>query len=139
MAGESPSFGGICADPYRRETRPIVDRSGRVIALLGGSPRDPSWDNVEKEAREAIQHAGAKIKFTAKQTTHRRGPSPAVSKGLSHGGGQTVGARPHTYQSRITLPQEPGILSNSSKTNAALTELFATKSIRRFVGFANRA
>ncbi|KAJ7196694.1 hypothetical protein GGX14DRAFT_375892, partial [Mycena pura] len=105
-----------------RESRPIVDRSGRVIALLGGSPRDPAWDDVEKEAQEAIVHAEAKIKFTAKQKTHRRGPSPAVTKGLSHGGGQT----------------EPGLLSNTAKTNAALTELFATKAIRRFVGFANR-
>lgn len=73
------------------EPRPIVDREGRVITVLAGRPRDPTWDSVATDAAEAIRTAGEQLQFPHDQTSHRRGDTfTAGAFGYSYGGGQTV-------------------------------------------------
>jgi hypothetical protein len=73
-----------------RTPRPIVDGHDRVIAALAGQPNDPQWDDVSNRAAEDVRVAGEACSFTPKQAKHWRGPFPALAKGVSFGGGQSV-------------------------------------------------
>ncbi|KAJ7236970.1 hypothetical protein C8J57DRAFT_1247470 [Mycena rebaudengoi] len=103
------------------DCRPIVDRARRIIALLGGTPSDPNWDQVNAGATAAIECEAVTMSFKQNQTHPRRGPHKSAAKGLSHGGGQT----------------EPGMLKNPAATNLALSIIFATVFFSRLAGFAN--
>ena len=71
--------------------RPLLDRSGRVFAVLAGSPKDTEgWKEVLREAKDALEYARAAYKFEQKKIVHRRGKYAAITCGISYGGGQRV-------------------------------------------------
>ena len=56
-------------------------------------PADPTWQESATELLKAIDEAGHKMVFTARDD--RRGDFDTVAFGVSYGGGQTV-SRCHT-------------------------------------------
>ncbi|KAJ7880725.1 hypothetical protein B0H14DRAFT_3434270 [Mycena olivaceomarginata] len=103
---------------------PIIDSTGRIIAVLGGMPSDmEGWQQVTDRAAQLMETQASKGSFSAEQLHHRRAqePYPQVSHGLSHGGGQL----------------EPGELCNNV-ANTKLTDGFLRDpSFQRLSGFAN--
>ncbi|THU79338.1 hypothetical protein K435DRAFT_697978, partial [Dendrothele bispora CBS 962.96] len=73
-----------------RTTRPILDKQGRVVAVLAGRPRSSDWDALVQKGTEEIARARNDLTFTRKQTEHSRGDFPAVTIGVAHGGGRRV-------------------------------------------------
>ena len=74
-----------------RIARPLVDIHGLIFAVLGGHPDDPGWLEVHHAAYNEIVSARTQCGFPEKSLHHRRGDFPALSIGISHGGGQKVG------------------------------------------------
>jgi hypothetical protein len=76
------------------KTRLILDKNGRIIAVLVGQPDDPHWKYVAIDATEVMQEVerlGADTELFAEKTLHhRRGEFLALPAGVSFGGGQTV-------------------------------------------------
>lgn len=71
-----------------RVPTPILDKAGRIIAVLVGRPDDASWDAAQAEAADALEHTRGACVFQAKHTCHGRGRFPALQVGISFGGGQ---------------------------------------------------
>jgi hypothetical protein len=67
----------------------LVDRSGRVIGILGGKPEDENWQGVQDEAQELLQGIRHRLSEPKKGNVHRRGNFPTLRCGVSYGGGQT--------------------------------------------------
>ncbi|KAJ7063015.1 hypothetical protein B0H15DRAFT_794729, partial [Mycena belliarum] len=107
-----------------RTSIPLVDSKGRIIAVLGGTPRDfVGWKLVTDHAAKLFASRVEEGSFTPEQLEHRRAqePYPSISRGVSHGGGQT----------------EPGELCNN-KANTVLTDDFLhDDAFKRLAGFAN--
>ncbi|KAF7346870.1 hypothetical protein MVEN_01438900 [Mycena venus] len=100
----------------------VVDDQGRIIAVLLGTPEDPDWADVIKEAVKAMRRA----RRLARQhgawrpgTVHRRGPQFLLTSGVSLGGGQ----------------KRPGNLRNTRFFRRLIRRLLKNKSIRRIAGF----
>lgn len=74
-----------------RVVRAIVDKDGRIIAVLAGCPNDSNWESVHRSGHVALQSARKRCRFPKKAKDHRRGSFPALSTGISFGGGQKVG------------------------------------------------
>jgi len=72
----------------------ILDKEGRIIAVLVGQPDDPKWIDVVGDAAEVmpeVQRLGIDMElFADKNLRHRRGEFLAIPVGVSFGGGQTV-------------------------------------------------
>ncbi|KAJ7932239.1 hypothetical protein B0H13DRAFT_1593482, partial [Mycena leptocephala] len=69
----------------------ILDDQGRIIAILLGTPEDPDWADVIKDAVKAMQRArrlARKHGAWRPGTVHRRGPHFLLTCGASFGGGQ---------------------------------------------------
>ncbi|KAJ7816677.1 hypothetical protein B0H14DRAFT_3475134 [Mycena olivaceomarginata] len=102
----------------------ILDSRRRVIALLGGMPKDTEeWAKVTKRASDLMEDRESRIRLSEDKLHHRRAQEgesyPPLSRGLSHGGGQT----------------EPGELHQNA-TNTQLTdELLQDPDIQRMIGF----
>ncbi|KJA18009.1 hypothetical protein HYPSUDRAFT_145652, partial [Hypholoma sublateritium FD-334 SS-4] len=109
--------------PPARITQAIVDRDGRVIAVLAGHPNDVDWGTVQRTAHSAILSAKTRTRFMKKATRHRRGDYPAAAVGISFGGGQ----------------KSPGNLRHEERNAAELNGLLKHDSIRRIAGFASSA
>ncbi|KAJ7473406.1 hypothetical protein FB451DRAFT_1035718, partial [Mycena latifolia] len=107
-----------------RLTIPILDAHRRVIALLGGMPRDEAaWKIVTDGAADLMDERISCIRLTDERLHHRRAQDqfPAIARGNSHGGGQL----------------EPGETQNN-KANTKLTdELLAHPYFKRISSFAN--
>jgi hypothetical protein len=71
-----------------RTPKPIFDTEGRILASLAGQPSDDTYHEDTWKAHEAIQRAGQSMKFSQKETCHRRGNFPAKNVGVSYGMGQ---------------------------------------------------
>ncbi|KAK0217789.1 hypothetical protein IW262DRAFT_1275064, partial [Armillaria fumosa] len=71
---------------------PIVDREGRIVAVMAGQPHDPSYSAACMEAHDAILREGAAANF-CKLSNHRRGGFLVVNVGISYGKGQRVPSR----------------------------------------------
>jgi hypothetical protein len=73
---------------------PIIDSTGRIIAVLSGMPSDvEGWQQqVTDRAAQLMETQASKGSFSMEQLHHHRAqePYPQVSRGLSHGGGQLV-------------------------------------------------
>ena len=87
-----------------RIERAIVDKDGRIIAILVGQPADPGWPSAHRSAHAALQAARKRCRFPKKSTKHRRGDFPALSAGISYGGGQKVSYRSSYCLSIVTTP-----------------------------------
>jgi hypothetical protein len=70
--------------------RPIIDSSGRIVAVLAPSPSDLSYIESTKQAFEKMKHEVARANFSPKELfDHRRGDFHALNIGLSYGNGHT--------------------------------------------------
>jgi len=99
---------------------PIVDKEGRVVALLAGRPADENWDEVQEAAAALLE----KIRVDCPEFDegcHWRGDFPTLRCGVSHGGGRT----------------QPMNFVNSPKKQRALEELNSHPSFVRIAGFMN--
>lgn len=105
---------------------PLLDSHRRLIALLGGTPRDVAgWKIATDGAAALLAERVERVRLDEEAMQHRRAQDPyaAIARGISHGGGQT----------------EPGNLCNNV-TNTELTdELLAHKYFKRIAAFANSA
>ncbi|KAJ7934028.1 hypothetical protein B0H13DRAFT_2306053 [Mycena leptocephala] len=91
---------------------PIIDCHGRIIAVLGGMPRDyTGWKIVTDAAAKLMEDKAHRLSHSEEQLHHRRAqePYPAVARGVSHGGGQTA----------------PGNLKHNMKNTKVTDELLA--------------
>jgi hypothetical protein len=77
---------------------PILDKLGRIIAVLAGRPHHDSWNDVNEKVSKIIELVRSMCKFPKKAKVHRRGKFPAMAIGISHGGGQKV---------RLYIPTPP--------------------------------
>ncbi|KAJ7076921.1 hypothetical protein C8R43DRAFT_910598, partial [Mycena crocata] len=107
---------------------PIIDADRRVIAVLGGHPRDPAWiEDVAQPAAAHMQAAAAEIyskprwRRRALGTIPRRGPHHAKNVGPSMGGGQ----------------RWPMNLAHSTVNLIIFAQLFAFSEFRRIAGWTN--
>jgi hypothetical protein len=98
----------------------IVDRDGRLIAILGGRPKDERWERVQAEAQEHLQEALDRLEME-KGCSHRRGQFSTLSCGVSHGGGQT---RPMNMQNR-------------GRKKEVLADLNSKECFKRFASFGS--
>ncbi|KAJ7755945.1 hypothetical protein B0H16DRAFT_1458465 [Mycena metata] len=99
---------------------PILDRHGRIIAVLAGQPDNVSYRAATFLAFEAIRNASNTARFPADMRKHRRGLFPAINIGLSYGKGQST----------------PCWLNNKEYTNLA-DNLLQNLSIQRMAAFAD--
>ncbi|KAI9068209.1 hypothetical protein FKP32DRAFT_1562192, partial [Trametes sanguinea] len=102
---------------------PILDKDGRVFAVLAGSPRDSNWGRVNEEIQEIFETAREAYGLTGKQVNHRRGDFPAVTSGISFGGGQQVVAN----------------LVHSKHNQSVVDALLQQTAVRRVANFGNAA
>lgn len=71
-------------------THPIIDKLRRMFILLSAPPRDESWPDLCKRMEVLIEEAEKEILFKQDHLDHLRGPFPAMTIGISHGGGRMV-------------------------------------------------
>ncbi|KAJ7893533.1 hypothetical protein B0H13DRAFT_1625218, partial [Mycena leptocephala] len=100
----------------------IIDSQGRIIVILLGTPEDPDWTSVMKDAiawMRYVRRLARRHGVWRKGTVHRRGRYFVITAGVSFGGGQMI----------------PGNLSNSRFIRRLIRMLLRRKSIRRIIGF----
>ena len=105
-----------------RTSTPLIDRHRRVVAHLIGCPADdPTWGSVNDEASRALEYTHGKLVFSTKDKVHRQERFPALTYGISHGGGQT----------------KPGMLCHSQENADILRGLVENQAFIRISGFVN--
>ncbi|KAJ7484870.1 hypothetical protein B0H11DRAFT_2231536 [Mycena galericulata] len=107
-----------------RLTIPLLDSQRRVIAVLGGTPRDDAaWKVVTDGAAALLKERESRIRLTEEQLHHRRAQDafPAIARGVAHGGGRT----------------EPGEVANNVANTQLTDELLAHEYFQRLAAFAN--
>ncbi|KAJ7167289.1 hypothetical protein C8R43DRAFT_877332 [Mycena crocata] len=121
MGGESFTIILIPTDPCRSDPKLILDCEGRIIAVLLGTPDDPDWEDVIKEASDELRYARRYAKHHGlwSHMRHRRGWYFSITAGVSFGGGQ----------------RRPGNLRNNRRIRRLLRRLLRNKAIRRIMGF----
>jgi hypothetical protein len=77
-----------------RDPKLVLDVHGRIIVILIGTPEDPDWDEVIKDAikamKRACRHGARRGLFKTGDMRHRRGRYLPLHSGVSFGGGQQV-------------------------------------------------
>jgi|SRR5882762_2553672 len=68
----------------------IVNEKNHIIAMLCRRPKDGNWDRVVEEMTRVLLGAREQANLKPEDLSHRRGHYPALSTGVSYGGGQTV-------------------------------------------------
>ncbi|KAK7022490.1 hypothetical protein R3P38DRAFT_3317680 [Favolaschia claudopus] len=102
-------------------TRPVVDKTDKVVAVVAGMPDDPNFKrDVHDRAVEAMEAARKKASVSEERQSHRRGEFIQLTTGDSMGGGQ----------------QEPGALVNGAINAAILASLVSSEPFVRLAGFA---
>jgi len=104
-----------------RTTIPLVDREGRIVAILAGHPDDPNWVVLHLHAADCLEEARKQGGEERKKCSARRGEFKTMRCGVSHGGGQT----------------QPRNLSNTPKDEKILSWLNGEGVFNRFAGFAS--
>ncbi|KAJ7046199.1 hypothetical protein C8F04DRAFT_1248454 [Mycena alexandri] len=105
-----------------RDPKLILDADGRIVAILLGTPDDPEWPEVIRQATKAMARARRIARNRGAWRVgqlHRRGRHLSLFEGASFGGGQ----------------RRPGNLRNTRLFNYLVKELLRNKSIRRIAGF----
>lgn len=67
---------------------PVVDRTGKIIAVLAGHPDDEGWEAVHLAAAQALEDARPRCQFPSSSLPHRRGKFSTLHGGVSFGNGQ---------------------------------------------------
>jgi hypothetical protein len=119
------------SDHFTRLTIPIIDSHRRLIALLGGKPKDLlGWKKVTDSAAHLLESLLPRAHFTVGDSLHRRAhpksPYPSVSRGLSHGGGQTVCLLPPFFDlshPRLRHPANSAIIPITSKSRTRCSSM----------------
>ncbi|KAH9848498.1 hypothetical protein C2E23DRAFT_739360 [Lenzites betulinus] len=106
-----------------REPRPLLDKHGRIFAVLAGSPYHDDWKNVVREAQGLYEDARRQFGTNDEDYKHRRGYYPAVGAGLSYGGGQ----------------QFPKNLKITGVERDIANTLLRSTAVRRIANFASAA
>ncbi|KAE9386950.1 hypothetical protein BT96DRAFT_1005588 [Gymnopus androsaceus JB14] len=83
----NPGIAELLGDEYNmqlvswngKDSYAIVNREGRVIAVLAGMPRNGKWDSFMKELEEAIGKARENMSFSKKQKEQVQGDFPAIA------------------------------------------------------------
>ena len=71
--------------------RPLVDKNGRAFGLVHCMPREEkSWGKVIRGLERGVLEGVEGLKFTKKQSLHKRGKFPAINVGVGFGGGRKV-------------------------------------------------
>ncbi|KAJ6485486.1 hypothetical protein DFH09DRAFT_1339760 [Mycena vulgaris] len=107
-----------------RISLPIIDAKGRIIAVLGGMPKDiAGWKIVTDTAARLFSQRVWEASFTEEDKHHRRAqePFPQITCGLSYGGGQT----------------ELGELRNNDPNTRLSDDFLRHPAFQRLAGFAN--
>ncbi|PPR04543.1 hypothetical protein CVT26_002510 [Gymnopilus dilepis] len=121
LVGEGSKYKFLLQKWDGRTPMLVVDRDGRIIAILAGRPEDPTWNEVQREAAQLLEEARCACRVPKKSQHHRRGAFTTLRCGFSHGGGQT----------------SPQNLLNS-KTNARVIDrLNNSTPMRRIAGFGS--
>ncbi|PPQ78576.1 hypothetical protein CVT24_002742, partial [Panaeolus cyanescens] len=111
-------------------THTITDSCGRNIGLLGGMPRQKSWEDVQKDAAAAIRNSASLLYVPEEKRHHRRGHFISIPMGLSFGGGnpQPGMLRQHNQNTPILdkLVQHPALVSIVGHTDS-LFKLYAPR------------
>ncbi|KAJ7862693.1 hypothetical protein B0H13DRAFT_2354532 [Mycena leptocephala] len=102
--------------------RPLIDKYGRIFAVLAGQPHSAAYAAAAHGAFIDIMKAGAGACFPADMRRHRRGLYAVINVGLSYGQGQRI----------------PGWLDNKEYSNLA-DGLLASTNVKRLAGFADAA
>ncbi|KAJ7231740.1 hypothetical protein B0H12DRAFT_1007985 [Mycena haematopus] len=102
--------------------RPLIDRNGRIIAVLAGQPSSDAYAAAVRRAFVAISQAGADARFPPQMHKHRRGLFAVINVGLSYGKGQRI----------------PSWLHNKEYDGLA-DQLLADEDIGRMASFADAA
>ncbi|KAF8198665.1 hypothetical protein K438DRAFT_1905975 [Mycena galopus ATCC 62051] len=93
-----------------RTPRPLLDRHGRIIAVLAGRPAGEDYLAAASTAFCAIRDAGAEARFPASMCKHRRGLFAAINVGLSYSKGQKLPTWLHNKEYDVLAD---GLLTNS--------------------------
>ncbi|KAF9066030.1 hypothetical protein BDP27DRAFT_1164056, partial [Rhodocollybia butyracea] len=84
----------------------LVDRSDRIIMVLGGVPpgaRGPEWQELLTKLNAAVRSCSNRSTFAAKETSHFQGNFCSRATGISYGGGCQV---PGNVESSGVINQE---------------------------------
>lgn len=79
-----------CSSTAFRAAIPILDR---IIAVLTGSPDDPTWSNMHLTAAQLLEESWSQLPAPSarkEQMQAQRGDFTAAAAGQSMGGGQKV-------------------------------------------------
>ncbi|KAJ7198440.1 hypothetical protein C8J57DRAFT_1635380 [Mycena rebaudengoi] len=110
-----------------KDPKLVLDVHGRIIVILIGTPEDPDWDKVIKDAIKAMKrarrHGARRGLFKTGDMHHRRGRYLPLHSGVSFGGGQ----------------QRPGNLVHGKEYRCIVKHLLKNKSIRRIAGLQSTA
>ncbi|KAJ6509618.1 hypothetical protein DFH09DRAFT_915220, partial [Mycena vulgaris] len=108
---------------YHRDPKLILDRHGRIIAVLLGKPEDPDWDVVIADAVKEMERARRRcLRYGIHRNArplHRRGRYIPLSAGPSLGGGQ----------------QRPGNLYSGPVLHRIIRRVRRNRNVRRVMGF----
>jgi hypothetical protein len=61
-----------------------------VIGVCAGHPDDPTWDKMHQDGASELNDARKHCAFPPGSLQHRQGKFPALARGASFGGGQSV-------------------------------------------------
>ncbi|KAF7371364.1 hypothetical protein MSAN_00772500 [Mycena sanguinolenta] len=120
--GPQAKFQGFQLEKYLGpETCPIVDSTGRIIAIFAGHEDDPNFhQNMHNPAAAAMADALEKCSVLEEKTFHWHGNFTTLTTGQSHGGGQL----------------QPGTLANGVINTAVLACLIGNTAFIQLAGFA---
>ncbi|KAJ7092255.1 hypothetical protein C8R44DRAFT_596116, partial [Mycena epipterygia] len=71
----------------------IVDAKGRIIAVLGGQPNDPTYAASAVAVYSVLMQEATAAHFPASLAKHRRGPFITINVGLNYSKGQRTPSR----------------------------------------------
>lgn len=74
-----------------------MDAQGRIVAVLAGQPRDPTYATAVENAYALITEQASLACFPAALSHHRRGPYPTINIGLAYTKGQRTPSWLHAH------------------------------------------
>lgn len=115
-----------------RDPKLILDDQGRIIAILLGTPEDPEWPEVIKDAVKDLARARRQARrygsWNPGSAFHRRGWYLPLTCGVSFGGGQIVSSAPESTHSILTSTcSGQGISSTAAFYVASSSSFYAAR------------
>jgi hypothetical protein len=101
-----------------RKTLIFFDAQQRLVVVLAGPPKDPTFDEALRELLNMFAELGMNVSFSPHQRVHRRGEYKALNYGTSHGQGS----------------QAPFVFNNNRHASI-VRNLKKDRALRRVVGY----